>query len=341
MSLRTGVQLQGMVRKTRCNQEWGTCNGKDKLDRLKQSIITLAKVNKTKSSLPWVSLCPHCPARAAMCFRAHWHTAAWADWKVLVLCRVMWVWAQATAGARQAQAAAQLPPPLCALQRTTNRALLFFVLQHNVGPILQTCPQWWSKPDPFFPVFQDFFQHGLCSALEMDRVCPLWGQTATCSLLLLSLMTLRPNPNPQMQPSVCIIHHPSLLLQRHGMRWGILSLALDLQASIQNTCLKDALGLCSCLLQCWDLWLHSCIIFTSQLKQQPVWVLQTHLSARLGILTVATKIGEPGNWLCKLNLLGCHWHWFFSICLHSGISFRDIISHLISLQGPWKWSCQA
>lgn len=76
MSLRMGVQLQGMVRKTRCNQEWGTCNGKDKLDRLKQSITTLAKVNKTRSSLPWVSLCPHCPARAAMCFRAHWHAAS-------------------------------------------------------------------------------------------------------------------------------------------------------------------------------------------------------------------------------------------------------------------------
>lgn len=72
MSLRRGVQPQGMVRKTRCNQEWGTCNGKDKLDRLKQSITTPAKVNKTRSSLPCVSLCPHCPARAAVCFGARW-----------------------------------------------------------------------------------------------------------------------------------------------------------------------------------------------------------------------------------------------------------------------------
>lgn len=37
-----------------------------------------------------------------------------------------------------------------------------------------------------------------------------------------------------------------------------------------------------------------------------VWMLQTCLFASLGIFTVLTKMGVPGNRICKFNLPSCH-----------------------------------
>lgn len=142
---------------------------------------------------------------------------------------------QATAGERWAPAAAQLPPPLHTLRRPTNRALLFLVLQHNVGPFLQALPQQRSKPGPFFPPFKIF--SSTCFMLHWRwTVCPLQGQRAMCSLLPLPHTTLHPNPNPEVRLSLRIVRHPSL--QRHSMGREILSLVPGLRVSIQNTYLR-------------------------------------------------------------------------------------------------------
>lgn len=60
---------------TERSEEQGFCKRRDKWGRLKQSITAPVTVNKARSSLPRVSLCPHCPARAAVCLgmRLHGH----------------------------------------------------------------------------------------------------------------------------------------------------------------------------------------------------------------------------------------------------------------------------